>query len=227
MRMAGTAIVLAAEQVIEKGKALAAHVLEAATDDIAFDNGRFNIKGTDRSVDWLTLAEHAGPGDLTAELENIMHEAVFPNGCHVCEVIVDVETGVSKIERYTAVDDVGTVINPLIVDGQIHGGIVQGAGQALMERCFFDPDNAQPLCGSLMDYALPRADDMPSFKVICHEVPSPQNPLGVKSGGESGTTPALAVIINAIVDALAPLGVTDIEMPATPHRVWQAIQDAR
>ena len=227
MRMAGTAIVLVAEQVIEKGRALAAQILEAAVEDIAFSGGKFSIEGTDRSIDWFMLAGHADPGALTAELENIMHEAVFPNGCHVCEVTVDVETGVTKIERYTAIDDVGRVINPLIVDGQIHGGIVQGAGQALMERCFFDPDTGQPLCGSFMDYALPRASDMPSFSVTYHEIPSPQNPLGVKSGGESGTTPAPAVIINAVVDALADLGVTDLEMPATPYRVWQTIQDTR
>ena len=227
MRMAGTAIVMAAEQVIEKGKGLAARTLETAIEDITFAEGRFAIDGTDRSIDWFTLAEHAGPEELNAELENVMHEAVFPNGCHVCEVTVDTDTGITRIERYSAVDDVGRVINPLIVDGQIHGGIVQGAGQALMERCFFDPDSGQPLCGSFMDYALPRADDLPSFSVTYHEVPSPQNPLGVKSGGESGTTPAPAVIINAIIDALAPLGVTDIEMPATPHRVWQAIQAVR
>lgn len=227
MRMAGTAIVLASEQIIEKGKALTAHVLEAAIEDIAFGAGRFTIQGTDRSLGWFELAEHAAEDELTVELENIMHEAVFPNGCHVCEVEVDPETGVTTITRYTAVDDVGRVINPLIVDGQIHGGIVQGAGQALMERCWFDPDTGQPLCGSFMDYALPRADDMPSFSVTYNEVFSPQNPLGVKSGGESGTTPALAVIVNAIVDALSELGVEDMEMPATPHRVWQAIQAAK
>ncbi len=235
MRMAGTAIVLTSNQVIEKGKALAAFVLEAAFQDIEFDDGTFRIQGTDRAIDWFTLAGEAErddlpeelQGGLNAELKNIMHEAVFPNGCHICEVVVDPETGTVTLERYTAVDDVGRVINPLIVDGQIHGGIVQGAGQALMERCFFDEETAQPYAGSFMDYALPRADDMPSFSVTYHEVISPQNPLGVKSGGESGTTPAPAVIINAVVDALYDLGVRDIEMPATPHRVWQAIQDAK
>lgn len=227
MRMAGTAIVLAAERVIDKGKTLAAQVLEAAAEDIAFRDGAFTIEGTDRAIGWFDLAKHDTAKALSAALENIMHEAVFPNGCHVCEVTVDPETGVTRLERYTAVDDVGRVINPLIVDGQIHGGIVQGAGQALMERCFFDPDSGQPVCGSFMDYALPRAGDMPSFSVLYHEVPSPQNPLGVKSGGESGTTPAPAVILNAIVDALADLGVTDIEMPATPYRVWRAIVAAK
>jgi len=232
MRMAGTVIVLASNQVIEKGKALAAFVLEAAIEDIEFGDGAFHIQGTDRTIDWFSLAAEAErddlpeklQGGLNAELKNIMHEAVFPNGCHICEVIIDPETGTVTLERYTAVDDVGRVINPLIVDGQIHGGIVQGAGQALMERCFFDEETAQPYAGSFMDYALPRADDMPFFSVTYHEVLSPQNPLGVKSGGESGTTPAPAVIINAVVDALYDLGVRDIEMPASPHRVWQAIQ---
>ncbi|NKB21690.1 MAG: molybdopterin-dependent oxidoreductase [Alphaproteobacteria bacterium] len=235
MRMAGTAIVLASNQVIEKGKALAAFVLEAAFEDIEFGDGEFRIQGTDRTIDWFSLAREAEredlpdelQGGLNAELKNIMHEAVFPNGCHICEVVVDPETGAVTLERYTAVDDVGRVINPLIVDGQIHGGIVQGAGQALMERCFFDEETAQPYAGSFMDYAMPRADDMPFFSVTYHEVISPQNPLGVKSGGESGTTPAPAVIINAVVDALYDLGVRDIEMPATPHRVWQAIQEAQ
>ncbi len=235
MRMAGTAIVLAANQVIEKGKALAAFVLESSIEDIEFGGGEFRIQGTDRVIDWFTLASKAErddlpeelQGGLNAELKNIMHEAVFPNGCHICEVVVDPETGTVTLDRYTAVDDVGRVINPLIVDGQIHGGIVQGAGQALMERCFFDEETAQPYAGSFMDYAMPRADDIPNFSVTYHEVVSPQNPLGVKSGGESGTTPAPAVIINAVVDALYDLGVRDIEMPATPHRVWQAIQAAK
>lgn len=234
MRMAGTAIILAADQVIEKGKALAAHVMEAAIEDIELRDGAFRIEGTDRSIDWFALAREAAredlpeelSGGLNADIENIMHEAVFPTGCHVCEVEIDPETGSTIIERYTAIDDVGRVINPLIVDGQIHGGIVQGAGQALMEKCVFDAGTAQPLCGSFMDYALPRADDMPSFDVTYNEVISPQNPLGVKSGGESGTTPAPAVIINAILDGLSALGVTDIEMPCTPHRIWRAIEAA-
>ena len=235
MRMAGTAIVLASNQVIEKGKALAAFVLEASIEDIEFSDGDFRIQGTNRTIDWFSLSGEAErddlpkelQGGLNAELKNIMHEAVFPNGCHICEVIVDPETGTVTLERYTAVDDVGRVINPLIVDGQIHGGIVQGAGQALMERCFFNKETAQPYAGSFMDYTMPRAADMPNFSVTYHEVLSPQNPLGVKSGGESGTTPAPAVIINAIVDALYDLGVRDIEMPASPHRVWQAIQTAQ
>ena len=234
MRMAGTAIILASNKVIEKGKALAAFVLEAAVEDIQFDEGKFQIQGTDRATDWFSLAREAERSDLpehlhggiNADIKNIMHEAVFPNGCHVCEVTVDPETGTVTLERYTAVDDVGRVINPLIVDGQIHGGIVQGVGQALMERCFFDEVTAQPYAGSFMDYPLPRADDVPFFSVTLHEVLSQQNPLGVKSGGESGTTPAPAVIINAVVDSLYDLGVRDIEMPATPQRVWQAIRAA-
>ena len=235
MRMAGTAIVLAAGKVIEKGRRLAAHALEAAVEDIAFADGRFAVRGTDRAVGIFELARFAERSDLPAGLEggladgvqNTMAEAVFPNGCHVCEVEVDPETGAVAIDRYTSVDDVGRVINPLIVDGQIHGGIAQGAGQALMEACVFDPATGQPLAGSFMDYCLPRADDMPSFTVVYNEVISLQNPLGVKSGGESGTTPAPAVIVNAVVDALAGLGVSDLTMPVTPCRVWQAIRAAR
>ena len=234
MRMAGTAIVLASNKVIEKGKLLSAIILETAYQDIEFTDGVFWVKGTDRAIDWFTLAKKILNlnlpkelrGGLTAELKNVMHEAVFPNGCHVCEVTVDAETGEVNLERYTAVDDVGRVINPLIVDGQIHGGIVQGFGQALMERCYFDEKTAQPYAGSFMDYALPRAYDVPFFSVNYHEVISKQNPLGVKSGGESGTTPAPAVIINALLDALYDLGVQDIEMPATPYRVWSAIKSA-
>ena len=150
----------------------------------------------------------------------------FPNGCHICEVEVDPETGTVDIVRYSAVDDVGRAINPLIVDGQTHGGIVQGVGQAMWEQCVFEPESGQPLCGSFMDYAMPRADQFPSFSTALNEVPSPTNPLGVKAGGEGGTTPALGVMVNAVVDALRPLGVHDLTMPLTPLAVWQAIQAA-
>lgn len=156
-----------------------------------------------------------------------MHTPVFPNGCAACEVEVDTETGFVRITKYVAVDDVGRVINPLIVDGQTHGSIATGAGQALWEQSYIDPDSGQPLSGSFMDYGIPRADEMPSFITAFNEVPSPTNPLGVKSGGEGPTTAALAVIINAIVDALRDLGVDDIPMPATPFQVWQSIRDAQ
>ena len=224
MRMAGTVIVKAADALIEAGRQAAADRLEAAAVDIRYADGRYFVAGTDRG---LSLFEAASDAGLAAVADNEMHTPVFPNGCHVCEVEVDPETGAVEILRYAAVDDVGRAINPLIVDGQTHGGIAQGVGQAMWERCVNDRVSHQPLCGSFMDYAMPRADHFPSFDTALNEVRSPTNPLGVKAGGEGGTTPAPAVVVNAIVDALRPLGVTDIEMPATPLRVWQAIRSAR
>ena len=233
MRLAGTVIVKAADALIEKGRQLAAHMLEAAAADIEFSDGRFVIAGTDRGLDMFEVAGQSGSEDVPEELRGVfsviedieMHTPVFPNGCHVCEVEVDGETGQVDIVRYSAVDDVGRAVNPLIVDGQTHGGIVQGVGQAMWEQCVFD-DSGQPLCGSLMDYGMPRADQFPSFKTELNEVPSPTNPLGVKAGGEGGTTPALGVIVNAVVDALRGHGVKDLKMPVTPFRVWQAIHAA-
>ena len=224
MRLAGTAIVKAVEALIEEAKPVAAALLEAAEVDIAFAEGRFAVAGTDRQAALYEVAESAEGGELRVVSDIEMHTPVFPNGCHVCEVEVDPETGAVDILRYAAVDDVGRAINPLIVDGQTHGGIVQGVGQAMWEVCVNDPGSGQPLAGSFMDYALPRADAFPFFATALNEVPSPTNPLGVKAGGEGGTTPALAVIVNAILDALKPLGVTDLTMPATPFRVWSAIR---
>jgi carbon-monoxide dehydrogenase large subunit len=160
-----------------------------------------------------------GMGAFSPNLES------FPSGCHICEVEVDPETGAVTIDRYAAVDDVGTVINPLLVMGQIHGGIAQGAGQALMEEVGYDADSGQLLTGSLMDYALPRADTLPTISIDFSPVPSPTNPLGAKGGGEGGTVAAIPAIMNAILNALAPLGVTDLPMPATPERVWRAIRE--
>ena len=227
MRMAGTVIVMAVEALIEKAKPVAAGLLEAAEIDIDFADGRFSVAGTDREATLYEVAGAAEGGELRIVAENEMHTPVFPNGCHVCELEIDPETGAVDILRYAAVDDVGRAINPLIVDGQTHGGIVQGVGQAMWEVCVNDPESEQPLAGSFMDYALPRADRFPFFATALNEVPSPTNPLGIKAGGEGGTTPALAVIVNAIVDALKPLGVADLTMPATPYRVWSAIQAAR
>jgi carbon-monoxide dehydrogenase large subunit len=156
-----------------------------------------------------------------------MHDPVFPNGCAVCECEVDPETGWVEIKRYTAVDDVGRCINPMIVHGQTHGGIAQGIGQAMWEQCCLDPSSGQPLSGSLLDYGIPRSDTLPPLTTEIVEVLSPTNPFGIKAGGEGGTTPAPAVVINAIVDALAPLNIRDIDIPATPFKVWQAIQKAR
>ena len=164
---------------------------------------------------------------LAVAADNEMHDPVFPNGCAVCEVEVDPETGGVDIVRYTSVDDVGRCINPMIVDGQTHGGIAQGIGEAMWEQCVVDSGSGQPLCGSFMDYGMPRSNNLPSFTTKIVEVLSPTNPLGIKAGGEGGTTPALAVIVSAIVDALSEFGVRDIAMPATPFTVWQAIQDAK
>jgi len=233
MRMAGTVIVKAADELIDKGKKLAAHVLEAAETDIEFKNGRFGIGGTDRQIDLFQLAgalenhenlpEELG-GGLSVIEDNMMETPVFPNGCHICEIEIDPQTGAFEITRYTTVDDVGRAINPLIVDGQTHGGIVQGAGEALGELCAMDTETGQPLAGSFMDYHMPRADEYPSFSTALNEVPSPTNPLGVKAGGEGGTTPALAVLVNGFVDALRPCGVRDIKMPVTPLKIWELIQ---
>jgi aerobic carbon-monoxide dehydrogenase large subunit len=231
MRHASAVIYLAAEELIAKGKELAAGLFGVEPPLVMFGEGTFKHGG--RSIDWFGLArETAREGGTAARgfsvsKQNEMHTPVFPNGCAVCEVEVDPETGFVEIIRYVSVDDVGRVINPLIVDGQTHGSIAQGVGQALWERCYVDPDSGQPLCGSLMDYALPRADNLPSFVTELNEVLSPTNPLGVKSAGEGPTTAALAVVVNAIVDALREYGVRDIELPATPFRVWQAIRDAR
>ena len=227
MRMAGTVIAMAADAAIERARTVAAMPLEAAEIDIVFADGRFAVAGTDRSATIYEVALAAEGDTLAAVADNEMHTPVFPNGCHVCEVEIDPETGAVEIVRYAAVDDVGRAINPLIVDGQTHGGIVQGVGQAMWEHCVNDPVSQQPLAGSFMDYALPRADRFPFFDTALNEVPSPTNPLGVKAGGEGGTTPALAVIVNAILDALRPLGVAELTMPATPFRVWRAIRAAR
>ena len=235
MRMAGTVIVKASDLLIQKGKRLAEEVLEASANDIEFVEGAFRIKGTDRGIGLYELdRETRGRNDLPEDLagglsvieSNEMHTPVFPNGCHICEVEVDEETGVVEIARYASVDDVGRAINPLIVDGQTHGGIVQGVGQAMWEECICDEDG-QPLCGSFMDYGMPRADQFPFFTTELNEVPSPTNPLGVKAGGEGGTTPAPAVILNAVVNALRPLGINDIKMPVTPLKVWRAMQEAK
>ena len=222
--------------IIETARAIASHVLEAAAADITFAFGRFTVAGTDRSIGIFDIARAAIerndlPEDLTGPLgaisDETIAEASFPYGCHVCEVEVDPETGVTRIVRYSAVDDVGRAVNPMIVHGQIHGGIVQGAGQALVEQCHYDPDSGQLLTGSFMDYAMPRAAMFPFFDAQISEVPSTTHPLGLRPAGEGGTTPALGVVINAIVDAVAEFGVTHVEMPATSERVWRAIQDAR
>jgi carbon-monoxide dehydrogenase large subunit len=235
MRHAGTVIAKAVPELIAKGRRIAALVLGADAEQVEFKDGRFSSPTSNRSFDVLELAKEAANVALPPELkdglsvaaDNEMHDPVFPNGCAICEVEVDPDTGHVALTRYAAVDDVGRCINPLIVHGQTHGGIAQGVGQALWERCYVDPASGQPLAGSLMDYGMPRSHTLPSFKAEIVEVLSPTNPLGIKAGGEGGTTPALAVVVNAIVDALSGYGIPDITMPATPFAVWQAIQRAK
>jgi carbon-monoxide dehydrogenase large subunit len=234
LMLAGTALVDGAEKIVAKGRKFAAHVLEAAEGDIEFRDGVFTIAGTDRSIDIMTLAQRArglkAPG-LPETLDEIglstTNKNTYPNGCHVCEVEIDAETGVTQVLRYSLVDDFGRIINPLLVSGQIHGGIVQGVGQALLEHGIFDADSGQFVTGSFMDYAMPRAADFPSFEIGFNNVPCTTNVLGLKGAGEAGSVGALGAAMNAIVDALSPLGIRHIDMPATPHRVWQAIQQAK
>jgi aerobic carbon-monoxide dehydrogenase large subunit len=235
MRHAATVMSMAADELIAKATKIAALLLEAPVDEVEFADGRFRARNTNRGFDLLELAQELArsassdelKNGLRVTLDNEMHDPVFPNGCAVCECEVDPETGRVEITRYAAVDNVGRCINPMIVHGQTHGGIAQGVGQALWEQCYLDPGSGQPLCGSLMDYCLPRSDTLPSFRTEIVEVLSPTNPMGIKAGGEGGTTPAPAVAINAIVDALSEFHVRDITMPATPFAVWQAIQKGK
>jgi carbon-monoxide dehydrogenase large subunit len=235
LRLAAVVMAKASDQIVEKGRRIAARLLEAAAADIEFSARRFGVKGTDRSVDLYEVAAAAltpdAPEDSRGPLDGTSDETMpvpsFPYGTAVCEVEVDPETGAVELVRYTTVDDCGRAVNPMILHGQTHGGIAQGVGQALWESCAYDAETGQLLSSTLMDYALPRADMLPAFTTEISEVPSTSHPLGLRGGGEGGTTPALGAVVNAIVDALAELGVEHIEMPATPERVWQAIQDAR
>jgi carbon-monoxide dehydrogenase large subunit len=232
----GSALDVAALKIVEKGRRIAAHRLEAAAIDIEFADGRFVVKGTDRGLALAEIARAAHTAhDLPAGTEPGLQESAFydppnfafSNGVHVCEVEVDPETGVVWIVGYCAVDDIGTVINPTIVEGQLHGAVAQGAGQALNEACVYD-GAGQLVSASFLDYAVPRADELPDFVSENDESqPCTHNPLGAKGCGEAGTIAAPAAVVNAILDALEPLGVDGIEMPATPHRVWQAIARAR
>lgn len=230
MRHSATLFAMAAPELIAKGKAVAARLLKTSAEQVSFADGRFSAPPHNLSYDFLELAREAArlgaAGELAVVTDNEMHEPVFPNGCAVCEVEVDPETGLVEIARYSVVDDVGRCINPLIVHGQTHGGAAQGIGEAMWEVCAVDPASGQPLSGSFMDYGMPRSDNLPSFATRIVEVLSPTNPFGIKAGGEGGCTPALAVVISAILDALAPLGVRDLTMPATPLKVWQAIREA-
>lgn len=231
----GTAIVEASTKVIEKGKLVASHLLEAGVSDIKFDAGRFSIAGTDRSIGIMEIAQKLNegvklPADAPTSLDvdhfTGMGPATYPNGCHICEVEVDPETGITEVVKYSMVGDFGTVINPVIVEGQVQGGVVQGIGQCLLESTQYSSDG-QLITGSFMDYAMPRADTSPVMVNAFHSVPATTNPLGVKGCGEAGCSGALPSVMNALMDALKDYGITHINMPATPLKLWHLIQDAQ
>jgi len=235
MRHAATTIRRATDQIIARGCRIAAYLLGADAADIAFADGTFRLMGSNRTVDLFEVASAAASqsglpeelrGSLQATGDVDSRISSFPYGCHVAEVEIDIDTGQVRLARYTAIDDVGRAVNPMIVEGQTHGGIAQGVGEALMEHCIYD-STGQLLTASLMDYAMPRATDLPMFETAISEVPSTTHPLGLRGGGEGGITPALAVIANAIVDGLREFGVEHVDLPATPERIWRAIQQAR
>ena len=233
----GAAIMRALDKIEAKAKKIAAHLMEAGDGDVEFANGEFTVKGTDKKVTFGQVAltayvPHNYPLD---KLEPGLNETAFydptnftfPGGTYICEVEVNPDTGVVRIDSFTAVDDFGTIINPMIVEGQVHGGLVQGIGQALLEHCVYDRETGQLVTGSFMDYAMPRADDVPEFRLGHVVTPCTTNPLGTKGCGEAGAIGSPPAVMNAVLDALAPLGVKDLDMPASPHRVWQAIQTAQ
>jgi carbon-monoxide dehydrogenase large subunit len=228
----GTALVIAADKVIAKCRRIAAHMLEVSEAELTFADGRFTVPGTDHQIALKEAARAAfQPARLPPGVEPGLYETgtftpaqdTFPNGCHVAEVEIDPDTGRTEVVRYTVVDDVGTVINPKTLKGQIHGGVVQGLGQILMEQVVYDRESGQLLTASFMDYAMPRADDICDMAVASNPVPTRLNPLGAKGAGEAGTVGALPAAMNAVLDALATAGVKEFDMPATPLRVWQAI----
>jgi len=229
------ALARVAERIIARGKRIAAVHFEAAAADVVFEAGAFSVAGTDRRVSLKQVAKLAhtlrhpdlgGEYGLSERTITAPANATFPNGCHVCEVEIDPDTGACRVTRYCVVDDVGRVINPMLVKGQIHGGVAQGVGQVLLENIRFD-EHGQLLTGSFMDYALPRASDLPDILCKSNEVLTRGNPLGVKGAGEAGTVGALAAVVNAVVDALAPLGVEHVDMPVTSESLWRSIRAAR
>lgn len=236
LAVGGSALAKALDKIETKAKKIAAHMLEASEADIELKDGRLTVAGTDRSLSFgeIALQAYVPHNFPHEELEPGLDEQAFydpknftfPAGCHVCEVEIDPETGVTEIVRFAAADDFGNVVNPMIVEGQVHGGIVQGVGQALLERCVYD-ERGQLVTGSYMDYCMPRASDVPSFEVLTQSTPCPHNPLGVKGCGEAGAIAAPPAVMNAIINALAPLGVRHLDMPATPEKVWKAIREAR
>jgi aerobic carbon-monoxide dehydrogenase large subunit len=224
----GSAMQTASKETVEKGRELAAESLEAAAADINYQDGRFTVAGTDLGIDLFELAAKQPEKRIAIRTKQEVGGPSWPNSCHVCEVEIDPDTGVTEIVRYTTMDDVGRVVNPMIVAGQVHGGIAQAVGQALLENANYDPDSGQLLNGSLLDYCIPRADDLPDFDTNTDETtPCKINPLGAKGVGELGTVGGTPTVLNAVLDALRPLGVKTIEMPATPEKVWRAIGSAR
>jgi carbon-monoxide dehydrogenase large subunit len=236
MHMGGTALYLAVQMVLSKARVIAAHLLQADAGEMSFGAGRFTVGGSERGIDLLALAEAARdptnlpdgmtPG-LDADAYNESDVFTFPNGCHAAEIEIDPETGAVTLEHYAAIDDYGRLINPMLTTGQVQGGVAQGIGQALLEHTVYEEQSGQLLSGSFLDYALPRADDLPPLEIALAELPTTVNQLGVKGAGQAGCMAAPQTIINAILDALAPLGVDQIDMPATPERVWRAIRSAR
>jgi carbon-monoxide dehydrogenase large subunit len=225
----------AADAIIAKARPMAAHLLEAAVPDIEFKAGAFQIAGTDRRISMADVAKaFYRPVGIPAEFGLGLEASAsynpeapnFPNGCHACEVEVDPQTGQVHVDRYTVVDDLGRVINPMICEGQVHGGVAQGLGQALLEEVVYDRESGQLLTGSFADYCMPRADDVPLMATGFAEIPSTTNPLGIKGVGEAGAVGAPPALINAVLDALRPQGVQHIDMPATPRRVWEALAQA-
>jgi carbon-monoxide dehydrogenase large subunit len=236
MRMAGVCMGNAANGVIERSRQIAAHMLKVEPKDVEVSKGKFTTKGSGRVIGLFEVARAAQElndlddalrGPLAAESDVSFTAGGYPYGTAVCEVEIEPDTGAIEMVRYAAIDDVGRAINPMILHGQTHGGIAQGVGQALWEQCVVDHKSGQVMTGSFMDYAMPRADVLPNFRTDLMEIPSPSNPLGVRAGGEGGTTPALGAVINAVVDALRDYGVTHMEMPATPEKIWRAIQDGK
>jgi carbon-monoxide dehydrogenase large subunit len=237
MHMGGSALYKAVDAMLAKGSTIAARLLQASPEQITFAQGRFVVQGEpDRSIGLLEVARAARdpanlPGGTDPTLDtyvwNLLDLITFPNGCHIAEVEVDPDTGAVTLERYTAVDDFGTLINPMLTIGQVQGGVAQGIGQAMLEYTVYDAESGQMLSGSLMDYTLPRAGDLPPFDITLSGVPTAANPMGVKGAGQAGAIAAPQAIICAVLDALAPLGVRHIDMPTTPLRVWNAIQAAK
>jgi carbon-monoxide dehydrogenase large subunit len=233
--LAGSAFHVASDKVVAKARAIAAHLLQVNESDLKFDEGVFSTARTNRTLSIKELAVVSlDPKNLPSGMEPGLSDTAiytapvnnYPNGCHICEVEIDIETGKIDVVRYSVVDDFGTMLNPMILHGQVHGGVAQGAGQALMEDIHFDGDG-QLVTGSFMDYAMPRAHDLCNIEVESNPVPTKTNPLGVKGAGEAGCVGALPAVTNAVIDALSEFGVRHIEMPATPERVWRAMQGGR